>query len=108
MDWSLSNHFDRFFEVTLPEFYLTTLISYFQKEMMTPSVIQRANPEFSCQAFAVFAKPPSYKYRNTKATSAGFYVDILRREILAYSYLVTQELQKVRDFSHGLAQISLN
>ena len=75
---------------------------------MKPVIICRANPEFDCLAFAVFAKPPSYMHRNMKAASVGFCVDKLRREILAYNYLATQELQIVGDFSHVLVRISLN
>ncbi len=75
---------------------------------MNRVIILKANPEFDCQALAVFVKPHHYKHQSIKATFTGFCVNKLRREILAYNYLVTQELQIVEDFSHELAQISLN
>jgi hypothetical protein len=75
---------------------------------MNRVIILKANPEFNCQALAVFAKPHHYKHQSIKATFTGFCVDKLRREILAYNYWATLELQIVEDFSHEQVQISLN
>ena len=75
---------------------------------MNRVIILKANPEFDCQALAVFVKPHHYKHQSIKATFTSFCVDILMKEILAYNYLATQELQIVEDFSHELVQISLN